>query len=263
MAKMFKPPPSFLNHVVSPKRKFASATLPLAEAKETAKRLGVTFNDLVLATVAGALRDLLLRYDGRADRPLLSNVPVSTDKSADRISGNELSGLPVSLPVHVDDPIERVRLTASATRIAKEDHQLIDPDLYSRIMGYLPTAFAPAAFRWQANRAARNSVMNVPISNVPGPPQRGEIGGALVSEFYSTGVLSAGAAVNITVWSYVDQLDIAVLTDDLTFNDVHEATDAIAHSFAEIRAAAGLPGRVSAVSTAMASASHDEREGNP
>ena len=50
---------------------------------------------MVLATVAGALRDLLLRYDGRADRPLLSNVPVSTNRSPDRISGNELSGLPV------------------------------------------------------------------------------------------------------------------------------------------------------------------------
>ncbi|MFZ0834899.1 MAG: WS/DGAT domain-containing protein [Mycobacterium sp.] len=114
----------------------------MADAKETAKRLNVTFNDLVLATVAGALRDLLLRYDGRADRPLLSNVPVSTDKSADRISGNALSGLPVSLPVHVDDPIERVRLTALATRIAKDDHQIVGPDLYSRMMNYVPTALA-------------------------------------------------------------------------------------------------------------------------
>jgi diacylglycerol O-acyltransferase / wax synthase len=262
MAKMFKPPPSFLNHVVSPSRTFASATLSLADAKETAKRLNVTFNDLVLATVAGALRDLLLRYDGRADRPLLSNVPVSTDKSADRISGNALSGLPVSLPVHVDDPIERVRLTALATRIAKDDHQIVGPDLYSRMMNYVPTALAPAIFRRQAARAARNSVMNVPVSNVPGPRERGEIGGAPVTEFYSTGVLSAGAAVNITVWSYVDQLDIAVLSDDRTFDDVHEATDAIVHAFAEIRSAAGLTGSLSAVSTAMASATDHRSDGD-
>jgi diacylglycerol O-acyltransferase / wax synthase len=262
MATMFKPPPSCLNHVVSPNRTFASATLSLADAKETAKRLDVTFNDLVLATVAGALRDLLLRYDGRADRPLLSNVPVSTDKSADRISGNELSGLPVSLPVHVDDPIERVRLTALATRIAKDDHQIVGPDLYSRMMNYLPTAFAPAMFRQQAARAARNSVMNVPVSNVPGPHERGEIGGAPVTEFYSTGVLSAGAAVNITVWSYVDQLDIAVLSDDRTFDDVHDATDAIVHAFAEIRSAAGLTGSLSAVSTAMASANDHRSDGS-
>ena len=254
MAKMFKPPPTFLNHVVSPVRTFASATLPLVDAKETAKALGVTFNDMVLATVAGALRDLLLRYDGRADRPLLSNVPVSTNRDPERLSGNELSGLPVSLPVHIDDPLERVRLTALATELAKEDHQIVGPELYSRMMGYMPTAFAPAAFRHQAKRATENKVMNVPVSNVPGPRTRGDIGGSPVTEFYSTGVLSAGVGINITVWSYVDQLNVAVLADDRTFTDVHEATDAIAHAFTEIRRAAGLSTNLRTVNTAMAAA---------
>jgi diacylglycerol O-acyltransferase len=75
-------------------------------------------------------------------------------------------------------------------------------------------------------------------------------------------VLSAGAAINITVWSYVDQLDIAVLSDDRTFDDVHEATDAIVHAFAEIRSAAGLTGSLSAVSTAMASANDHRSDGS-
>jgi hypothetical protein len=60
-----------------------------------------------------------------------------------------------------------------------------------------------------------------------------------VSEVYSTGVLSLGAPVNITVWSYVDQMGIAVLTDDRTFGDVHEATAALVEAFAEIHRAAG------------------------
>jgi diacylglycerol O-acyltransferase / wax synthase len=251
MAKMFDPPPSFLNHIVSPAREFASATLPLKDVKETARSLDVTFNDLVLATVSGALRELLLRYDGRTDRPLLSNVPVSTDRSNERLSGNELSGLPVSLPVHIDDTMERVRLTALAARIAKDDQKVVGADLYGRIMGYLPTVVAPAAFRWQAAHSVKNSVMNIPVSNVPGPRLRGEIGGVPVTELYSTGVLSAAVAVNITVWSYVDQLNVAVLADDRTFNDVHEMTDAIVHSFRGIRAAAGLSDELSAVATAM------------
>jgi len=36
------------------------------------------------------------------------------------------------------------------------------------------------------------------------------------------------------VWSYVDQLGVAVLTDDKTFNDPHEATDALTTAFARI-----------------------------
>ena len=79
----------------------------------------------------------------------------------------------------------------------------------------------------------------------PGP-ERGHFGGAPVSEIYSTGVLSPGAPVNITVWSYVDQLGIAVLTDDQTFGDPHEATDAISASFSELRSAAGLSAQGSA-----------------
>lgn len=250
---MFHTPPTFLNHVVSPARTFATASLSLAEVKETAKTLGVTFNDVVLATAAGGLRELLLRYDGRADRPLIASVPVSTDLSPDRVTGNEIGGLSVSLPIHIDDPIERVRLTSLSTGRAKEDYELLGPKLQGQLMEYLPPPVTPAMLRWQSKRAAHNRLMNVAVSSVPGPRERGHIGGAPVSEIYSIGVLSAGSAFNMTVWSYVDQVDISILSDDETFNDIHEATDAMIHGLNEIRAAAGLP-PLSTVDTAMAPA---------
>jgi hypothetical protein len=96
------------------------APLALADVKETSKHLGVTLNDIVLATAAGALRQLLLRYDGRADSPLIAGVPVSYNTSPGRLLGNEFTYMTPSLPVHVDDPLERVRLTSMATTIAKE-----------------------------------------------------------------------------------------------------------------------------------------------
>ncbi|WAC92294.1 WS/DGAT/MGAT family O-acyltransferase [Mycobacterium sp. Aquia_213] len=240
MADAFDAPPTFLNHVVSPQRRFASATLPLAEVKAAAKALGITVNDMVLAIATGGLRTLLLNYDGEAQRPIIASVPTATDKS-DRVTGNEISGLMISLPVHVADPTERARLVSLATRIAKEDHEIMGPELYGRMMAYLPTAFAPAAFRWLGRRDVPNKLMNVAVSCVVGPRERGHFGGAAVTEIYSTGVLSPGAPVNITVWSYVDGLGIAVLTDDLTFKDPHEATDAMTKSFAELRSAAGIP----------------------
>jgi diacylglycerol O-acyltransferase / wax synthase len=239
LADAFDAPPTFLNHVVSPQRRFATAALRLADVKATAKALGITLNDLILATAAGGLRELLLRYDGKADRPIIASVPTATDKS-ERVTGNEISGLSISLPVHVADPAERAQLVALATKIAKEDHEILGPRLYGQMMGYLPTAIAPAAFRWLGQRDAPNKMMNVAVSSVVGPRERGHFGGAPVSEIYSTGVLSPGAPVNITVWSYVDQLGIAVLSDDETFNDPHEATDALSAAFSELRSAAGL-----------------------
>jgi hypothetical protein len=58
----------------------------------------------------------------------------------------------------------------------------------------------------------------------------------------------------MTVWSYVDQVDISVLSDDRTFSDVHEASEALVRSFAELRRAAGYSGDPTEVDTAMAAA---------
>jgi diacylglycerol O-acyltransferase len=254
LAKAFSPPPTFMNHVVTAGRRFATTTLALADIKQTSKHLGITINDLVLATAAGALRELLLRYDGHADAPLIASVPASVNTSPERLTGNEFSGLNVSLPVQVDDPLERVRLTKLGAQRAKEDFHLLGPRVTTEWAAYLPPGVAKPAFRWLSKREAQTKVMNLPISNVAGPRERGRLGGATISEIYSVGPLFAGSGINITVWSYVEQLNISVLTDDLTLDDPHEATDAMVHAFIEIRSAAGLSGQLTEVTTAMAPA---------
>jgi WS/DGAT/MGAT family acyltransferase len=251
LARLLHAPATFMNHMVSPRRTFATATLSLAQVKQVGKHLRVTINDMVMAMTAGALRELLLRYDGGADRPIVASVPASTDRSPDRISGNELGGMAVSLPTHIGDPLERVRLTAVATAIAKENNELLGPELYGRLITYLPPFAAAGAFKWLARRDARNNLFNIPVSNVAGPRARGHLAGAPVSEIYSAGPLIAACGINITVWSYVDQLNVSVITDDRTVQDPHEATDAMVRAFAEISAAAGLSGVSASVDTAM------------
>jgi len=240
LARNFAPPPTFLNHVVSPVRRFATAPLAMTDVKELARTLGVTLNDIVLATAAGALRELLLRYDGHADAPLIAGVPVAFDTSPDRLSGNHFSYITPSIPVHIADPIERVRLTAVATAIAKENHHLLGPTVIASWLNYLPPQVVPPIFRFQSRRLESSMIMNLTISNVPGPRTPGLVAGAAVSEIYSVGPLVVGSGMNITVWSYVDQLSISVLTDDRTLDDPHEATDAMVRSFIEIRSAAGI-----------------------
>jgi diacylglycerol O-acyltransferase / wax synthase len=251
LARNFAPPQCFINHRVTPGRRFATAPLALADVKETAKHLGVTLNDVVLAMASGALRQLLLRYDGHADSPLIAGVPVSYNTSPERLDGNEFTYMTPSLPVHIDDPLQRVELTSMATKIAKENHQLLGPTLLPAWLSYLPPALAPRFFRTQARRVESASVMNLTISNVPGPRQRGHIEGATVSEIYSVGPVVAGSGLNITVWSYVDQLAISVLTDDVTLVDPHEATDAMIDAFTEIRRAAGLSDQLQPLGAAL------------
>ncbi len=249
----FTPPPTFMNHMLTPERRFATATLALADVKQTGKRLGATINDMVLAISTGALRSLLLRYDGKAE-PLLASVPVSFNFSPERISGNYFSGMMVALPADCGDPLQRVQACHENAGTAKEGHQLMGPELISHWAAYWPPAATEAAFRWASSRDGQNKVLNLNISNVPGPRERGRVGGALVTEIYSVGPLTAGSGLNITVWSYVDQLNISVLADGATVKDPHEVTDAMLADFIEIRRAAGISEELTVVETAMAQA---------
>jgi diacylglycerol O-acyltransferase len=252
LTRPFTPPPSFMNHMVDGTRRFATATLALADVKETAKSLGVTINDMVLAISSGALRQLCLKYDGHADHPLLASVPVSFDFSRDRISGNYFTGVMMVVPIELDDPLERVKAVHDAAAEAKETHNLMGPELVSLWSAYFPPAPAEALFRWLATKDGQNKVLNLPISNVPGPREHGRVGGALVTEIYSVGPLTTGSGLNITVWSYVDQLNISVLSDGATLADPHELTDAMIESFIEIRRAAGLSEELTVIEGAMA-----------
>jgi len=252
LTRPFTPPPSFMNHRIDAQRKFATATLALADVKETAKHLGVTINDMVLGISAGALRQLSLKYDGHSDHPLLASVPVSFDFSRDRISGNRFTGVMMVLPIEIDDPVQRVRAVHDAAVDAKETHQLMGPELVTRWAAYFPPAPAERLFGWLADKDGQNKVLNIPISNVPGPREYGRVGGALVTEIYSVGPLTTGSGLNITVWSYVDQLNISVLSDAATLLDPHELTDAMIGAFVEIRRAAGLSEELTVIEKAMA-----------
>jgi diacylglycerol O-acyltransferase / wax synthase len=252
LTRPFTPPPSFMNHRVDALRKFATATLALADVKETAKHLGVTINDMVLGISAGALRQLSLKYDGHSDHPLLASVPVSFDFSRDRISGNRFTGVMMVVPIEIEDPVQRVLAVHDAAVDAKETHQLMGPELVTRWAAYFPPAPAERLFHWLADKDGQNKVLNIPISNVPGPREYGRVGGALVTEIYSVGPLTTGSGLNITVWSYVDQLNISVLSDGATLQDPHELTEAMIEAFVEIRRAAGLSEDLTVVEKAMA-----------
>ena len=251
LTRPFTPPPSFMNHVLTPGRRFATASLALADVKSTGKQLGATINDMVLAMSSGALRTLQLHYEGKAAHPLLASVPMSFDFSPDRISGNRFSGVLMALPVDEPDPLERVRKASAAANLAKEGHQLIGPELVARWASYMPPAAVEALFRRLSDKDGQNKVLNLNISNVPGPRQQGKVGGATVTEIYSVGPLTAASGLNITVWSYVDQLNISVLSDTETVDDPHEVTEAMVQELREIRRAAGISEELTTIETAL------------
>jgi len=206
---------------------------------------------VVLAISAGAVRKLLLKYDGQAEEPLLVSVPVSIDADPGRIWGNKFTTIMVAVPTQIADPIERVHEVHAAAESAKEAHHLVGPELFARWAAYFPPAPVQAMSRRSALSEKQTKLLNFAVSNVPGPRERGKVAGAVVREIYSVGPLITGSGLNITVWSYVDQLSISVLTDGATVDDPHEVTEAMVDDFRELRRAAGLSSDLTMVADAM------------
>ena len=53
---------------------------------------------------------------------------------------------------------------------------------------------------------------NVSVSNVPGPREKLQVGNFELETLYSVGPLMEGGGLNITVWSYADQLNFSIVT---------------------------------------------------
>jgi WS/DGAT/MGAT family acyltransferase len=235
-----KVPRSFLNHRLTTGRRFATASLPFADAKQITRELGCTINDLVLAMAAGAARELRLRYDGRSDAPLVAMMPVCLDSSPGRSAGNNFTQITVALPADLDDPLHRVERSHDAAISAKQLHILMGPELLTRWFAYMPPLMVRKLSGLMARTNAHLRMQNLVVSNVPGPREHVHVAGAKIAEFYSVGPLVAGSGLNITVWSYANQLNISVLADAATVTDAHEVTEELTREFTEIASAAGI-----------------------
>src|SRR5581483_9356902 len=118
----FATPKLRFNRALTPRRRFVSTTLPLADVKTLKQALGCTVNDVVLALCTGALRRYLLARGELPDRALVASVPVSTraPASAPTSAANNVSNLFTTLPVHVDDPHARLAEIHAVTQAAKD-----------------------------------------------------------------------------------------------------------------------------------------------
>ena len=94
-----------------------------------------------------------------------------------------------------------------------------------------------------ANRPDFHVNSNLVISNVPGPRELlANEGSGELSALYSGGVLGEGMALNVTVWSYVDQLNFSALACAKAMPDLRLLTDAIPQALMELQLAAESAG---------------------
>jgi WS/DGAT/MGAT family acyltransferase len=217
------PPPGFfsaprtsLNGAVSNRKRFSSLSIPLEDAKLIGHTFGGTVNDVLLAGVAGGLRRLLQARGESIDRTLVAMVPVSTRPDGEgEALGNQVSAMLVSLATEVDDPVLRLAAIAQSSRVAKEQERLHR----GRVLGDLAQIAAPGLVSRVARAVAGAKLFdrvrppfNVMVSGVRGPDFPLFCAGSRVSALYPVGPIAEGVGLNVTIFSYLDQLHFGLLS---------------------------------------------------
>jgi len=203
-----------LNVAIGSQRGFVAVQIPLAETKAIAKHFEAKLNDVVLATVAGALRRHFGEDPAALAKPMIGAVPASLRAPGDTTQANYVTMMLVGLATQIADPKKRIAAIHAASTRAKmltgSMKNVIPTDMPSLGIPWLMALLTPL-YR-KAVAANRIPVIaNVIVSNVPGPQVPLYMAGAEMKAYFPVSIVTHGLALNITILSYNGSLDYGLI----------------------------------------------------
>jgi hypothetical protein len=202
--------------------RFESFAVPLGRAKEVATVLGGSINDVYVTGVAGALG----LYHERMGAPcpeLRMAMPIST-RGDDEESANSFTPSRVLVPIQPKDPAARFRLVHDRLAELLSEPAIAAAGSLAGMLTALPTAMLVALTRAQAH------TIDFATSNLRGSPVDLYLGGARIEGNYPMGP-RAGCALNVTLLSYLDSLDMGLNIDPVAVSDPATLLDCFDESF--------------------------------
>ncbi len=240
----FAAPRTSFNTALTPRRSYAYTSLSLPTVKAVKAAIGCTVNDVVLGLCGAALRDYLDDRGEQLDAPLVAMVPVSVRSDDERDAmGNKVSSMLTSLATDVDDPTDRLKVIHECMTEAKGQQQAIGADTLQEWTEFAAPALLGRAARLYSRMKwadAHRPLFNVTISNVPGPNFPLYSAGAKLLANYPVGPIMDGSGLNMTVMSYLDQLDFGLLACPDVLDDVWAVADGLHAALAELVEATGV-----------------------
>jgi diacylglycerol O-acyltransferase / wax synthase len=237
-------PPSPLNVRIGPHRRFTWVRGDLPQFKAIKNALGGTVNDVVLASVAGALgRYLRMRGESTEDTVLRAMVPISVRADVERGAlGNRVAAMWAPLPLGVSDPVQRLLTISRAMDGIKASGQAVGAQVLTELTGFAPPTIMAQAARLQA----RQRLFNLVVTNVPGPQFPLYMLGRELDAMFPMVPLAENQALGIAIMSYNGQLNFGLNADYDAMPDLEALADELRASIEELAAAAGEDSRTGA-----------------
>jgi WS/DGAT/MGAT family acyltransferase len=231
-------PPLSIEGTIGPHRAWAHSSASIDDVRTIRHAFGGTLNDVVLAAVAGGYRELLLGRGEDADHAVLrSLVPVSVrSEDARGVPGNRVSAFLYELPIHLADPLDRLRVVREEMRDLKGSHMADAGEAVTTLGNLAPPMVVGAVTRVGSrvmHRLPQRSV-NTVTTNVPGPQFPLYCVGREMLEYYPYVPLSHGVRVGTAVLSYNGHLTFGITGDFDTAPDVGVLARAIVSGVKEL-----------------------------
>ncbi|RDH78065.1 DUF1298 domain-containing protein [Mycolicibacterium moriokaense] len=207
-------------------RRLAVLNVPMPRLRDAAHRGGGALNDAFVAAVAGGLRRYHEKHDVGVGALHLS-MPISLRVAGDPPGGNRITLMRFDIPVGLADPAERILQIRKRTERARRERSLPHTQLIAGVLNRVP--------RWYIGSILRH--VDFLASDVPGIPVPVSIGGAKVREQYAFGP-TIGAAVNVTLLTYVDTCCLGIDVDTGAIPDVDVFVECLRAGFDEVLAIA-------------------------
>jgi diacylglycerol O-acyltransferase len=229
-------PDSPLHVTLSQQRRFHTVRTSLEDYRKIRRFHGGTVNDVVLATVTGALRAWLMT---RAEpvhrsRQLRAMVPMGVlDKDLEPTSlGSQVAGTILTLPIGEQSPVVRLHQVSYALKAHKDTGKAVSALRLIGVGGFAPTTFHALGARVAADAVQRG--FNLVVTNVPGPQFPLYASGSRMLESYPVQPLLPGHALAIGVTSYDGGVHYGITADRDAIPDVGVIGQCISEALAEL-----------------------------
>lgn len=199
----------FKGRVGTVKRVAWGEPISLPEVKEVGRVLGCSVNDMLLSSVAGALRDYLAEcgdpVDGVEIRAL---VPVNLRRPEDAGTlGNRFGLVTLELPVGIENPLARLYATRERMERLKGSFQAPTTLTLLGAVGMAPKLVQDQVLDMLASKAT--AVM----TNVPGPQQPLWLAGARLRQPLFWVPQSGDIGMGVSILSFDGKVQFGLITD--------------------------------------------------
>jgi diacylglycerol O-acyltransferase / wax synthase len=208
--------------------------------------VSTSINDVVLATLAGALRGWLLTRGEPVppDTVVRALVPMSVrveDQAQAGAIGSRVSCILVDLPAGEPSPLVRLHQVAFQTEAHRGAGQAVDAPAIAGIAGFAPPTLHSLGTRVASGLSSR--LFNLVVTNVPGPQQPLYLGGRRMLSSYPVIPLARGQVLSVGLTSYDGGVYYGLYGDRDGIRDLDVLAQCIVDALAEMVEAVSPAGR--------------------